>query len=452
MKRKIVAGVLIWVCVFAYAVFAQKENYIWYFGDSAGVDFNSGSPVALTNSAMFQLEGCASISDANGNLLFYTDGVSVWDSSHTQMPNGNSLLGGLSSTQSALIVPFPGNNLLYYIFTPNNGQGMASPLFSYSIVDMSLNNGKGDVTLKNIYLLSPVSEQLTAVKHSNGIDVWVMVRLSNSNSHYAYLITSTGISPSPVISNVGSTLFVGAGYMKFSPDGSKFAEGIPNCSLYDFNTSTGIVSNQKILSLPTGGAYGIEFSPMGNYLYCCLFNGTYGEIHQWDITSNNDSIINSSHQLIANTFSDGAMQLGPDGKIYVSLFSSYLGVINAPELPGIQCNYIDSGIWLAGKYTQLGLPNFITSYFLPTGINTNTKPQSQLSLFPNPATTHLTIQSSSKTNNTTVILHNTLGEQLLAKQFKEKATVDISHLPQGIYFVTVSNEKERVVRKIIKAP
>ena len=87
------------------------------FWKEAGLDFNSGSPVALTNGQLNTTEGCTTISDKNGNLLFYTDGSVVYDKSHQVMPNGYGLLGHYSSTQSAIIVPKPNNPNLYYIFT-----------------------------------------------------------------------------------------------------------------------------------------------------------------------------------------------------------------------------------------------------------------------------------------------------------------------------------------------
>ena len=98
-------------------VFAQNEGNIWYFGENAGLDFNSGVPVVLTDGQLVTQEGCASIADNNGDLLFYTDGMTVYNKQHTIMPNGYGLLGNNSSTQSAIIVKQPGSASIYYIFT-----------------------------------------------------------------------------------------------------------------------------------------------------------------------------------------------------------------------------------------------------------------------------------------------------------------------------------------------
>ena len=132
---------------------SQGEYNNWYFGNHAGVTFNSGSPVAVTNGALETTEGCSTISDATGNLLFHTDGMEVFDRNHNLMPNGAGLLGHSSSTQSGVIVPQPNSSNIYYVFTVDELQSNSSAPLCYSIVDMTLNGGMGDVTTsKNIQL------------------------------------------------------------------------------------------------------------------------------------------------------------------------------------------------------------------------------------------------------------------------------------------------------------
>src|SRR6476659_883346 len=80
---------------------AQNEANKWLFGNGGGLDFNSGSPLPFPGGQTATSEGSASVSDASGNLLFYTDGITVWDKTHAIMPNGTGLLGGYSSSQSA---------------------------------------------------------------------------------------------------------------------------------------------------------------------------------------------------------------------------------------------------------------------------------------------------------------------------------------------------------------
>ena len=169
MKKILLAYGLLLI---ASACFAQGENNQWCFGNLCGLDFNSGSPVAF-NSQVNTTEGSASIADASGNLLFYTDGITVWNQNHVAMPNGTGLSGGISSTQSAVIVQQPQTPGIYYIFTTAEAQGAQG--FCYSIVDMSLQAGLGDVTTKNVQLFTPSAEKVCATKHNNGVDIWIQI-------------------------------------------------------------------------------------------------------------------------------------------------------------------------------------------------------------------------------------------------------------------------------------
>ena len=149
--------------------FGQKQSNIWYFGVEAGIDFNSGVPVPLTDGAMDQFEGCASIADTSGALLFYTDGIDVWNKHHSPMTNGYNLQGHISSSQSAIIVPKPGTDSTYYIFTVDPAGNPFGPYgLCYSEVDMKQSGGDGAVTsLKNVSLITPTCEKIVATLHGN---------------------------------------------------------------------------------------------------------------------------------------------------------------------------------------------------------------------------------------------------------------------------------------------
>ena len=149
---------------------SQHQNHNWYFGRNAGITFNTPPPSPI-QSELYTAEGTAVISDPIGNLLFYTDGITVWDRNHDTMPNGIGLLGGRSSTQSALIVPYPKSFSKYFIFTTKDNFTVGG--LSYSIVDMELNNGFGDIVVdtKNTHVLDQTSEKVTSVLHENGYDV-----------------------------------------------------------------------------------------------------------------------------------------------------------------------------------------------------------------------------------------------------------------------------------------
>ncbi|OWY25621.1 PKD domain-containing protein [Sphingobacteriales bacterium UPWRP_1] len=359
-------------------VYAQNETKNWYFGEFAGLNFNPGAPVALTNGVLNTDEGCATISDAAGQLLFYTGGNRVFNRNHLQMPNGFGLMGDISSTQSAIIVPQPGSSTLYYIFTVDEEGGPNG--LRYSMVDMNLQGGLGDVFVKNVPLVAPTSEKVTAVKHNNNFDVWVITHEWDSDAFHAYLVTAAGVSASPVISNVGSVHTGGsiapngnsAGYMKASPLGNKLALAIKEMNLFeifDFNSSTGAVSNAITTPATYTNAYGVEFSPDGTKLYASKYGFGGPQIFQFNLQAGSNAAIVSSATLVGTSGSlfGGGLQLGTDGKIYFARFESeWLGVINNPNTPGVACGYVDDGVNLNGKTSNFGLPNFVQSYLKPS--------------------------------------------------------------------------------------
>jgi PKD repeat protein len=348
----------IFICI-SLNCFAQGENNQWCFGSLSGLDFNSGSPVSVS-SQVNTTEGSSSIADAAGNLLFYSDGITVWNKNHTPMPNGTGLNGGGSSTQSALIVAQPQMPSIYYVFTTAEAQGASG--FCYSIVDMTLQGGLGDVTTKNVQLFTPSAEKVCATKHSNGIDIWVLGHEMGTNNFVAYLLTSAGLS-APVITSCGTMYSTGSGveigYLKFSPDGSQIAHAMRylySFELDSFNTSTGIVSAP--VSWPSTNsiqAYGIEFSNDGKLLYTSDDNQT----SQYDVQVHDlTSILASKTFISTDTW---ALQMGPDDKLYLADYTApTLSVINDPDISGIGCNYVSAAVNLVGSST-LGLPNQLNS-------------------------------------------------------------------------------------------
>lgn len=345
---------------------AQKQGNIWYFGQQAGLNFNTTPPTALTDGVISTSEGCASIADCAGNLLFYTDGITVWDKTHTPMPNGTGLFGHPSSTQSAVIIPQPGNDSIYYIFTAS----ISGNNIYYSVINIHLNGGLGEVTMqKNILVLSPGTERVAAIRHANNIDVWIIAPKGGSSDMHAYLLTSSGFTATPVVSSVGAVSL--QGYLKASQDGTKVCEAqmYQAAQLFDFDRATGIFSNPVNLTTPIQEAYGVEFSPDGTRLYISTHCGK--KIYQYDLTASdiNASAIQVSQSTTACL---SALQLGPDGKIYVARYPmGDIGIINNPNALGGACNYVDIGISLNGKVSQAGLPNFIPDFFSHPVIETN---------------------------------------------------------------------------------
>jgi hypothetical protein len=364
--KAIILGIFTFVASFLplAVVYGQAQNNNWYFG-TAGIDFNGPSPVAITTSAMSTYEGCSTVSDKFGNLLFYTDGVSVFNRENDVMPSGTGLFGDYSSSNSAVIVPKPGDPNKYYIFTTECYYPLTG--LHYTLVDMCLDGGLGDVVAgeKNVFLTGQTPEKVTTALHANGKDIWVLTHGWNNNEFRVFLVTAAGVDPTPVITAIGPVhgpdFFQSVGCMKMNRDNNKIAVAVEvsgnRIELYDFDNATGIVSNEIIITTPHSAAglgpgntvYGVEFSPNNNFIYSSSWFDD--NIYQLDITSGDAATIEASATIIGTTSAAsnvGALQLAPDNKIYAATqYKNKVGVINAPDEPGLACNYVDNGFNLS---------------------------------------------------------------------------------------------------------
>lgn len=389
MKKSLLL-LLLFSVVFVYG---QNEASNWYFGDNAGINFNTGTGTitALNNGQLATVEGCTTISDGNGNLVMYTDGTTVYNANHTTMTNGTGLFGDASSSQSAIIVPKPEDPNIYYIFTVGSNQNPTG--LNYSIVDITLENGLGAVTTKNLNLLPACSEKISAVlKDCVTGNIWVIAfsnMFGNSavgmNTFHAYEVSNTGVGTTAVVTSLNININDARGSLKFSPDGSKLACANVQDGLFiaDFDKQTGIVSNRQNLQINTQNSnkpYGVEFSPDSQLLYVTSSNDFFQSQSENNTPSNHKSSliqynlgvnnISGSQIVLDNrTLYRGGLQLGPDGKIYRALSSTYddglpfLGVIDSPNILGANSNYIHNAVPLNGRDARQGLPPFITSFF-----------------------------------------------------------------------------------------
>jgi hypothetical protein len=251
----------------SWAQSVVPQANVWYFGKNRGFDFSGGSPTLITG-GLNTTEGCSVLCDAEGNFLFSTDGVSVWNRQQQPMPHGTGLKGHFSSTQSALIVPNPLHSSLFYLFTTDEGGYYSLPNegVNYSVVDLSLENGLGDVVeaTKNTPLYQPATEKLCAVHHANGQDTWVMTHRWESDEFVAHRVTVAGVSATPVVSQAGSRHYNSGrgrfavnniGEMKFSPDGRWLALAVKADNffeLFSFDAASGRLSLVKRLTSQVG--------------------------------------------------------------------------------------------------------------------------------------------------------------------------------------------------------
>lgn len=355
-------GLKKWYCYLITLIFVNilpaQTNNIWLFGANSGINFN-GTPIEYFGSVMNNVEGVANVCDNSGNLLFYTDGVKVWNRNHIQMLNGFGLNGNTSMSQ-LLIERHPGFANIYYIFYP--GLEGSTNFYQYSIVDISLNSGLGDVTLKNI-IVDPnfeYCERISSTYHSNGIDKWIITKQSGNNIWNARLFDSSGLLTS-VNSSLSFVVPSGSnnkiGCIKVSPLGNKVAATnyVANrLSICDFNNTTGVISNELLITT-SNGPYGLEFSPNGRYLYVSYNNGL--QLHQYDLCSPN---IAASRFTVTTTMGSfvGSIQRAVNNKLYIAQRGFNIHCINTPDLGGASCGYQSSAITLTNQ-CHFGLPQFL---------------------------------------------------------------------------------------------
>lgn len=455
---------------FSSTVLAQKETNYWYFGQGAGIVFNGLAPASLTNGSINTLEGCSSISSQDGQLLFYTDGTTVWNKNHQVMVNGMGLWGNGDASQSSIIIKQPLSSSKYYIFTVDDLAGYWGGYggIAYSIVDVNLQGGSGEITAKNAPLLTPTAEKVTAVQHANGKDIWVMTQQWGTNAKYAWVLTSSGLNTTPVISNIGTinndpinNNGQVQGYMKFSHDGKKVASVISSdgiIELYDFDNNSGQCHGLITLN-QLDGPYGLEFSPNDSALYATTFSS---KIFQWDLSLTTEALINNSRTLIHQTpFSHtmnatSGLQLGLDGKIYVALNGlDSLSIIQNPNKIGLACNYLHNAIFLKNKRGTSGLPNFVQSLFLPHTSEPGSG-ENNIQIYSVPFTSQYSISVNSvNTRFVNTSIYNGVGQLLFRKKVDNingtyTLMVDLAIFPKAIYILEVTTNETRIAKKILR--
>jgi hypothetical protein len=409
MKNRFLFTLLI-LCSFfrvtAQPDWALKENNNWKFYQYGGLRFVNNAPVTDTSSMKWSYDApggaiqtinAASVSDEQGNLLFYSDAYNVWNRNHQPMPDGDSLMTG-NAMDAALIVPVLNNHNQYYLFymvgtidffsaTTNAYQLM------YSIIDMSLDNGLGDVVpgQKNILVASNLSGSIKAIP-GNDCNVWLVTHDVYNTQFKAFEISSTGLNTTSVNSDVGNGQvgFMGplsfGGNMAVSHDRSEIAfaqnsgELIPILELFDFNPTTAAITNARVIdTLQFIFGYSLCFSPNNSKLYLSMLNPGQlypdnpnnlhieSSLFQYNLNAGSNTAIQSSRLLLTDSISsyNNVMRMGPDGKIYLPAsyggdtsttsgyfygptqdpdnysgppFQAYIGCIQDPDVTGTGCN------------------------------------------------------------------------------------------------------------------
>lgn len=334
---------------------------------------------------LYQEEGCASISDpVTGELLFYTDGITIWNGNHRQIDSHWWLKGNWTTTQSALIIPRPGSSSQYYLFQvgPSSEPGY-DPTVYLTIVDMAARSGEGAVTMAPVAIGGEMNEKLTAVPHGNGCSYWVIGHKSFTNEFVAWNVGSEGIEKT-IVTAIGEVVNP-AGYLKASPDGTMLAMGssrLPghpinqrDMQLFKFDAWSGVPSDPLDISEATE-VYGVSFSPDSRKLYVVSPAGNRipDTLVQYDVSVYSAAAINASRTIIPESAVETpssfdsinrifTLQLAPNGKLYIGRYgSAYLDAVENPNAPAPQYRYRRNAVRVSldrDSRVLLGLPNII---------------------------------------------------------------------------------------------
>jgi len=470
---------------------AQLQNSFWCFGDSAGINFSDTSNLISLTSALDTRGSCASIADSNGQLLFYAGTLGSYSGNHTfvfninnQIMDGGDSIVGQAWYNELVIIPFPGSNNLYYLFSA----GVTDLLgLYYSIIDMNENQGLGRVIQKNIQVHSYSTwDGMTAIKHANGRDWWLISKdnrsgsPNGSNDFTKHLITTQGITENS--QSIGSYVSGNASTMTFSKTGNRFLfttlAGL--IEVLDFDRCTGQFSNPVIVSgIRLNGdmlTAGSAFSPNENVIYVSQ-NDTTSYLFQYDLTASN---IPASKDTLSTIHSPrlaaGVLRLAPNDKIYWSCVwnngitynypysdtmyhteNMNLSVINSPDVVGSGCDFSLYSFYLGGKRTYWGLPNN-PDYTLGEVSGsicdslTNSVSENiyfEFEMYPNPTTDKFYIKLNEEVQ-ADFKMFDYLGRNVLSGKISRNQELDLVNFKPGIYYLELRILNKFFRRRIVK--
>ncbi len=493
--------------------YGQKEDYNWLGGynydnfppdtliiEGYRLDFNK-KPFQIENNVNLSfgiLGNNASISDSQGGLLFYTNGCAIMNKKYQILPNGDSINGGkwfdifwkhcsqgYPGVQDVLLLPDPGNEKGYYLFhKPNiyNAPAPTSRKLYYSYIDGKLDNNNGDVTIKNkkINDADLLYFYLTGIKHKNKKDWWLIQPIESDSSFLIFLVDSLGINQKP---NQNTHQFfnaknsTGSGTARFSPDGTKYAiyNYFDQLHVYDFDRSTGILSNHKIIEIYPPDEIdrsrvvfsSVEWSPNSRFIYCSSEYMLH-QVDMWAINPQNAIQLVGEYDGTEDPFPTLMcfMMQGPDCRIYMTPKSGSFSihVINKPDELGTDCDFVQNGIKF--QYPNGGtLPNFprfrvdeedkcdptITSMFGETVYY-----RRDLEVYPNPSTGLFNLKIPEGIGRANLVVTNINGQIIYNKEINHSIIegIDISNFASGRYNIDVypmeNNERVFYGRQVVK--
>lgn len=378
---------IIKILFFLSIVFLQNDckgqaGLYWYFTYKNALKFDNYPPTIVNNSALVFPnnnggDGSGTITDNNGNLLFYNNGDSVWNRNNVAMPNGFNLCSSSSSGYSSLSIPFINDTNRYYIFQSAGyfATNVFPNFYNINVVNMSLNGGLGDVEVKNDTLYMSSSDRLTATKAANGLDYWLITHPQIGNGWKVFKINCLGIDRlNPILSNAGTALnttdyVTDYPTLKISANGKLLATNFTDrgyIELYQFNNSTGQISNPIKIIGEQIRTRTFEFSPDSKQLYLFSdnpFPSLVSALNQYDVSVYDSTIISDSRVTVAQGFNlfytSGQMQTAIDNRIYIATSYNFLHIIQNPNIHGLGCNFLYNG--LALQNFSIALPYTVPS-------------------------------------------------------------------------------------------
>jgi hypothetical protein len=483
----------------AQGLMDAKRDYYWLFSwagpnlplGGGVLDFNT-SPVctSLTPSSQIIFVTSASICNSKGELLSYSNGFQVSDKSHNIMQHGDSINPGTFFSSSigntipggAIMLPCPGDSSLVYLvhqkYEPDTSYTLIIPGLYYSLIDLKLNNGLGDVVTKerNIpILLDTLDISISAVRHANGRDWWILVAEFPTSVIHKFLLDPRGIEDQGSQAIGNSFPQMSFGFNIFTPNGTKFIRsgncgsligGLWRIEIFDFNRCTGYLFNERDVSyISNDSAMGLWPAVSANSQF--LYISTLHRVYQFDL---NAIDIGLSKQTVAcfDGFHDPTLtlptffslpQLGPDGKIYIAVDHNtpYVHYINHPDLAGLACEVKQHALTLPVLYglSTPYFPNFRLGRLVGspcdtldwTGMEDEFPSQSsRLTAYPTPASDLLTIEIDRIDQSTaqTLVIFDALGrkiEELPISPFQSIIRVDVKLYKNGLYLGYLGNNR-----------
>ncbi len=473
---------------------SQGLNNLWTggYGSSFGpplggvdLEFSSGSlEINSVSRAIWYFRTSANMTDATGDLLFSANGAFLANANGDTLLNGSGLNPssytdsypeGLNISEGCLILPKPEAPGIYYLFhgTIDDQIGQFARYLYLTTIDMSLDNGLGGVVIKNEILINDTLNvgKITAVRHANGRDWWVILHKQPTNIFYRLLVTPNGIYP-PEQQAIGITRYADIGQVCFSPDGNRFAYywgAGEDLEIFDFDRCTGLFSTPvHILINDANTMGGVAFSPNSRYLYV----SSVEDVYQYDTEAPD---IEASMVHIAEwdgfyspeppfaTMFDIA-QLAPDGKVYIGTGNStlHLHVIHTPDEPGVACNMEQHGIALPHYYVN-SLPNHPNYHLGPVdgsvcdslGINVGLAEsalQAAVQAYPNPSTGAFVLSYPEQPNAGELEVRDVSGRLVLRERipaWSQVHRVELQGEAAGLYQCQMSWGAQRAHTRLI---